>query len=163
MSAGKPSLNALRPATCLQAVAPTGISRRDSLPPLNAMPVVQVPQAEQRVLGKRTGAALGNEAKVTSPRPIQMSSGAGVHCPDQAIRRSAASRTASASCILSFCSRAQRTTSSRLENRSSNILLPLCVICMRTFSRMVFSVSCAASMQRCLCLSSMSRFFCWSL
>ena len=41
------------PAACLQAVAPTGISRRDSLPPLNAMPVVQVSQAVQRVLRNR--------------------------------------------------------------------------------------------------------------
>ena len=37
--AGRPFLNARGPATCLQTVAPTGISRRDSLPPLNAMPV----------------------------------------------------------------------------------------------------------------------------
>ncbi|WP_294489196.1 hypothetical protein, partial [uncultured Mailhella sp.] len=31
---------------------PTGISSRDSLPPLNAMPVVQAPQAARRVLRK---------------------------------------------------------------------------------------------------------------
>ncbi len=59
MPNGRPSLNAVGPATCLQAVAPTGISRRDSLPPLNAMPVVQVPQAVQRVLRKRTCVLFG--------------------------------------------------------------------------------------------------------
>ena len=58
MKTGKPSLNALGPRATSGA-RPTGISRRDSLPPLNAMPVVQVPQAEQCVLGKRAGAALG--------------------------------------------------------------------------------------------------------
>ena len=50
---GRHAFNVLGPATCLQAVAPTGISRRDSLPPLNAMPVVQVSQAVQRVLRNR--------------------------------------------------------------------------------------------------------------
>ena len=59
MQTGMPSFNALGPATCLQAVAPTGISRRNLLPPLNAMPVVQVPQAVQCVLRKRTIADAG--------------------------------------------------------------------------------------------------------
>ena len=59
MQTGRPSPNARGPATCLQTVAPTGISRRDSFPPLNAMPVVQVPQAERRVLRKRDVADSG--------------------------------------------------------------------------------------------------------
>ncbi len=59
MKPGKRPLNALGPATCLQTVAPTGISRRDSLPPLNAMPVVQVPQLVQCVLHKRDTADAG--------------------------------------------------------------------------------------------------------
>ena len=45
MQTEKCLLNDLGPATCLQTVAPTGISRRNSLPALNAMPAVQVPQA----------------------------------------------------------------------------------------------------------------------
>ena len=46
-----PLFNALGPRATSGA-RPTGISRRDSLPPLSAMPVVQVSQLVQRVLRK---------------------------------------------------------------------------------------------------------------
>ena len=59
MQTGRPSPNAQGPATCLQTVAPTGISSRNSLPALNAMPVVQAEQAVQRVLRKRDCAFVG--------------------------------------------------------------------------------------------------------
>ncbi len=55
MQTGKRSLNALRPRATSGA-RPTGISRRDSLPPLNAMPVVQVlcPNSVPRANGMRS-------------------------------------------------------------------------------------------------------------
>ena len=56
---GRPSLNALGPATCLQAVAPTEASSRNSLPALNAAAVVQAMQTVQRVLRKRTCVLFG--------------------------------------------------------------------------------------------------------
>ena len=52
MPSGRPSLNALGPATCLQAVAPTEASSRNSLPALNAAAVVQAMQTVQCVLRK---------------------------------------------------------------------------------------------------------------
>ena len=66
MQTGRSSLNALGPRATSGA-RPTGISRRDSLPPLNAMPVVQVPQAVQRVLCKRAVAALGKRKMSVAP------------------------------------------------------------------------------------------------
>ena len=59
MYAGKLPPNALGPATCLQAVAPTAASSRNLLPALNAAAVVQVTQSVQRVLRKRDVAVLG--------------------------------------------------------------------------------------------------------
>ena len=53
MQTGRSSLNALGPATCLQAVAPTGISRRDSLPALSAAAVVQAAHSVQCVSWRR--------------------------------------------------------------------------------------------------------------
>ena len=55
-----------------QKPVPTGISRRDSLPPLNAMPVVQAMQPVKRVLCKRAVAALGK--RKMSPEPTTASS-----------------------------------------------------------------------------------------
>ena len=46
------------PGKMSSGARPTGISRRDSLPPLNAMPVVQVMQAVQCVLRRRAVAVL---------------------------------------------------------------------------------------------------------
>ena len=55
-----PWLNDLGPATCLQAVAPEAVSRRNSLPPLNATASVQAPQSVQCILHKRALAVLRN-------------------------------------------------------------------------------------------------------
>ena len=72
-AAGRPSLNALGPRATSGA-RPTGISRRDSLPPLNAMPVVQVTQSVQCVLGKRDVADAGRSyacAHLRWPTPVR--------------------------------------------------------------------------------------------
>ena len=47
------------PGKMSSGAQPTGTSRRDSLPPLNVMPVVQVVQAVQHVLRKRDAANAG--------------------------------------------------------------------------------------------------------
>ena len=61
MPTGRPSLNARGPAPCLQAVAPTEASSRNSLPALNAAAVVQAMQTVQCVLRKWAVAALGRK------------------------------------------------------------------------------------------------------
>ena len=65
-----PFLSALGPATCLQAVAPTFASRRDSLPPLNASGVVQVPRPYS-VSGKRASSCPG-EGETGGCRPPEI-------------------------------------------------------------------------------------------
>ena len=71
---GKPKsvLSTLWGTRATSGARPTGISRRDSLPPLNAMPVVQAMQPVKRVLCKRAVAALGK--RKMSPAPTTASS-----------------------------------------------------------------------------------------
>ena len=64
-----PSINDVGPPACHQTAGPTGISSRNSLPALNAMPVVQVPQAERRVLRKRDVADSGRPH--AGPTPVR--------------------------------------------------------------------------------------------
>ena len=97
-----PSLNALGNAACLQAAAPEAVSRRNSLPPLNATASVQVLKSVKCVWRKRARVVLRHR----KGRPRRRGEVAAVHLRRQ--RRTVVQVLKSVKCVWRKRALAQR-------------------------------------------------------